>query len=144
MSDTTINDKQIAAVFDRYPQEVRTQLLALREVILETAAETEGVGRLEEALRWGEPSYLTSESGSGTTIRISTVRDEARKYAMYVNCQTTLVDTYRQIYPDLFEYVGSRAVVFDIDKEFPQDALRHCIALALRYKLDKKENRRNR
>jgi hypothetical protein len=36
-------------------------LLVLREVIFDTVSEIEGVGKLEEALRWGEPSYLTKE-----------------------------------------------------------------------------------
>lgn len=48
-----------------YPKPVRAGVLALRDLILETADEIEGVGLIEEALRWGQPSYLTSETGSG-------------------------------------------------------------------------------
>lgn len=143
LSDQTELPEDVAAVFASFPDEIRPKLLSLRKLILETASEMEEVGPLEEGLRWGEPSYLTTASRSGTTIRISTVRGEARKYAMYVNCQTTLVDTYRQIYPDLFEFAGTRAVIFDVDKSLPKDAVQHLIALALRYKLDRKENRRN-
>ena len=35
---------------------VRSNLLILRQLIFDTAAVTEGVGELEETLRWGEPS----------------------------------------------------------------------------------------
>ena len=43
----------------------------LRRLIMETASETEGVGPLEETLRWGQASYLTTASGSGSMIRMS-------------------------------------------------------------------------
>ncbi len=39
----------------------------LRHLVLETASETEGVNKLEETLKWGEPSYLTK---NGSTIRM--------------------------------------------------------------------------
>ena len=38
---------------------MRKKLLHLRQIILDTASETEGVNELEETLKWGEPSYLT-------------------------------------------------------------------------------------
>jgi len=69
---------EVAAVFDRYPAELREQLLELRSIVLDTAATTDGVGALEEALRWGEPAYLTTQSGSGSTVRIGPVRGSER------------------------------------------------------------------
>ena len=41
-------------------------MLRLRQIVLDTASETEGVDALEETLKWGEPSYLTRD---GSTIR---------------------------------------------------------------------------
>jgi hypothetical protein len=61
---TRIADSTVEAVFDAYPRPVRAKLLALRRLILDTAKRTEGVGRLQETLKWGQPSYLTSETGS--------------------------------------------------------------------------------
>ncbi|MGI9414318.1 MAG: hypothetical protein ACR2PM_11650 [Hyphomicrobiales bacterium] len=55
-----IQDPDVRAVFDSYPKQTRDRLLALRGLILDTAARTEGVGALEETLKWGQPSYLTS------------------------------------------------------------------------------------
>ena len=55
----------VDAVFGAYPKPVKAKLLALRRLIFDTADTTEGVGALEEALKWGQPSYLTAESRSG-------------------------------------------------------------------------------
>jgi hypothetical protein len=121
----------VAAVFAAYPETLRAELLELRRLILETAGETEGVGAIKEALRWGEPSYLTTESNSGSTIRIGPVASDEQRYAVYFNCHTTLVETFRQTYPDLFSYSGTRAITFRIGEPVQSEALKHCLALAL-------------
>jgi hypothetical protein len=59
----------VDAVFSSYPKPIKTRLLALRRLILDTARNTKGVGALEETLKWGQPSYLTPETKSGSTIR---------------------------------------------------------------------------
>lgn len=132
----------VASVFDAYPPDVREKLLGLRRLILETASDTEGVGPVQETLKWGQPSYLTARSKSGTTIRIDQVRAVPGRYAIYVHCQTSLIETYRELYPDALAYEGDRAIVFDCKKDVPQDILRHCIALALTYHLRKARARR--
>jgi len=43
-------------VFNTYPNGIKKKLLLLRQLILDTASETEGVGDLEETLKWGQPS----------------------------------------------------------------------------------------
>lgn len=60
-------DPAVAAVFAAYPAGMRKRLLALRALVLDVAAKTEGVGPLTETLKWGQPSYLTDETKSGTT-----------------------------------------------------------------------------
>jgi hypothetical protein len=50
---------------------------------------------------------------------------------MFVNCQTNLVETFRQLYPAL-DYEGQRAVVLRSGLA-DVDALRHCVGLALTY-----------
>lgn len=128
---------EVAAVYESYPDNLRQKLLTLRQLILDTAAATEGVGKIEEALRWGEPSYLTTEPKSGTTVRLNRVNGTDDQYGIYFHCQTTVVETVRQMYGDLFEYSGNRAILFHVDDKVPTEALSHCIALALRYHLDK-------
>jgi hypothetical protein len=115
------------------PAQVRPKLAALRRLILNTAETTEGVGAIEETLKWGQPSFATSQTRSGSPIRIDAVKSNPKRYAMYFHCQTNLVASFRQLYPKEFAYEGNRAIVFDVDKAVPEKPLRHCIALALTY-----------
>ncbi len=128
----------VAAVFAAYPPSVRPKLESLRGLILATAAETEGVGAISETLKWDQPSYLTAQSKSGSTIRIDRVKGDENSYALYVHCQTNLIETFRELYPEAFCYEGKRAIVFGAETVIDEAALRHCIALALTYHLRKK------
>jgi hypothetical protein len=129
---------EVAAIFAAYPPALQIKLLQMRQLIFEVAASTKRVGELEEALRWGQPSYLTTASKSGSTIRLDAIKEEAGHYALYFNCKTTLVDTFRAIYRDQFTYEGNRAIIFQVEDEIPMAALKHCISLALTYHLTKK------
>jgi hypothetical protein len=131
-------DPQLAAAFSSYPKPLRTRLLALRRLILDTARATEGVGPLQETLKWGQVSYLTSESKSGSTIRIDQVKSATNQYALYFHCQTNLVETFRELYPEL-SFGGNRCILLEGGKEPPKDVLRHCVALALTYHLSKRK-----
>jgi hypothetical protein len=128
--------RAVDAVFAAYPRPIKAKLLALRRLIFDTANATKGVGAVEEALKWGQPSYLTSESKSGSTIRIDQVKAEAARYAVYFHCQTDLVETFRELYPNL-HYEGNRAILLDADDRLPEAELRHCVGLALTYHLRK-------
>jgi hypothetical protein len=133
-----ISDSAVASVFKAYPPTIRTKLMALRELVFDTAEKTPGVGRLTETLKWGQPSYLTEETGSGTTVRVD--RLKARDgYAVYFHCQSGLVEQFRELYPDTFKYEGKRAIVFDSGDRVPAKELRRCIALALTHHSRKKK-----
>ena len=133
-------DPAVAAVLDSYPKPVKSKLLTLRALILDTARKTEGVGRLEEALKWGQASYLTSESKSGSTVRIDRVKSADDQLAVYFHCQTNLVETFRELYPEL-SFGGNRAILLEADKKLPEAELRHCVALALTYHLGKRKKK---
>ena len=135
-------DAKVAAVFKDYPPALRARLMALRELVFDVAADTSGVGRLNETLKWGQPSYLTAESGSGTTVRIDRLKGRDDSYAIYFHCQSGLVDQFREIYPDTFVYEGKRAIVLESKARVPIRALGHCIALALTHHLRKKSGSR--
>ncbi len=137
------SDNGVAAVFAGYPPALRRKLHKLRRLILETARTTEGVGHLEETLKWSQPSYLPAETGSGTTVRIDQVKDEPGRYAMYFHCQTNLVETFRAIYPNELTYGGNRSILFELDKTIDEAALKHCIALALTYHQRKATTKRS-
>jgi Domain of unknown function (DU1801) len=127
----------VAQVFETCPPEIRSQLLALRKLIFEVAASTEGVGVLEETLKWGEPAYITSQSKNGSTIRLGWKKSNPTQYAIYFNCQTNLVESFRTLFPSEFKFQGNRAIVFDAADVVPTDALCFCIAAALTYHRDK-------
>ena len=136
-------DPGVEAVFDAYPRPVRAKLLALRRLIFDTAKTTDGVGALQETLKWGQPSYLTPQTKSGSTIRIDQVKPDADQVAVYFHCQTNLVETFRELYPQL-AYSGNRAILLDASGKLPEAELRHCVGLALTYHLGKRKTERDR
>ncbi len=133
-----IKDPEVAAVFQSYPQNIRAKLMFLRHLILETAAAMESVGEIEETLKWGEPSYLTPETKSGSTVRIDWKKSNPEQYALYFKCTANLVPAFREKYADKFRFEKNRSIVFKIDEEIPLEELKNCIALALTYHRNKK------
>jgi hypothetical protein len=131
----------IEATFAGYPPPLRKKLKALRRLILDTARKTDGVGPLQETLKWGQPSYLPAQSGSGTTVRIDAMKGEPSRYAMFFHCQTNLVATFRDIYPNELTYQGNRSILFNLDETIDKAVLSHCIALALTYHQRKSSGR---
>lgn len=134
-------DSSIARVFAAYPAVLGARLMALRELVLETAAQTAGVGPVQEALKWGQPSFLTPSTHSGSTIRIGPLALSATDYAIFFHCQTSLVDTFKKRFGSTFRYEGSRALVFAVSDRLPKSELGECIAMALTYHLAKKSRR---
>ena len=115
-------------------------MLALRRLIFDTARTTKGVGALQETLKWGQPSYLTPETKSGSTIRIDQVKSAANQYAVYFHCQTDLVETFRELYPTrIAAMAATEASCWTPRTKLPEPALRHCVALALTYHLNKRK-----
>lgn len=132
-------NQSVTDKFAFYPSHIRPKLEFLRALIFDVAKNTPAAGKLEETLKWGEPSYLTSESKSGTTIRIDWKPKTPGQYAMYFNCKTTLVEDCRLLFPDAFSFEGNRAIVFDIREPLPENEVRSCILMALTYHLYKKK-----
>lgn len=129
---------EVAAVFNSYPTDVASKLMLLRKLIYDTAASLEGIGELEETLKWGEPSYLTPQSKSGSTIRIAWKESCSEQYSMFFKCTANLVPAFREKYPQEFRYGGYRSIDFSLDDDIPVSELKKCIALALTYHLNKR------
>jgi len=125
-----IERSDVAEVFSGYPASVRKKLMRLRQLVLEVASETEGVEGLQETLKWGEPSYLTK---GGSTVRMGWKKSRPDQYALYFHCKTTLVDTFRVLYSDIFRFEGNRAIIFAAGDEIPVDEVKHCVYLSLTY-----------
>lgn len=121
----------VKTVFENFADSVRPQLLDLRELVFEIAAKTDAAGEIVEALKWGQPSYLTVRPKSGSTIRLGV--GKSGRPALFCHCQTSLISEFRDIYPKTFDFEGNRALVLKEGGALPKAELAHCIALALTY-----------
>ena len=92
--------------------------------------ETESVYQLEETLKWGEPSFVTKD---GSTLRMDWREKTPDQYAMYFHCTSRLVDTFRLVFNQKFQYEGKRAIVFQLNQTIPKEELKECIKAALTY-----------
>lgn len=130
----------VKEVFESYPAPMRVKLLILRELIFATAAATPGVGDLEETLKWGEPTYATPRSKSGSPVRIAYKASRPTEYAMYFICSTNLVETFKTMFPKDFKFEGNRAIVFEASDRVPKRELAWCITSALTYHANKRNS----
>lgn len=107
----------------------------LKALIFEAAAQNEQIGPLEESLKWGQPSFTPKRKNIGSSVRLSKVDDAT--VGMYFICTTKLVDRFRELYPQAFDYRDGRALLFVAGQDYDREALKHCIAMALTHKLKK-------
>ena len=126
--------RDVQAAFDAFPPEVRHRLADIRAMIFGVAAEDRRIGPVSEALKWGEPAYLTEATGSGSTIRLGWPRapDHA---AIYFICRTTLVDDFRERFGGTFQYEGTRAVLLPVGEEIARPQIETMLSMALTYHL---------
>jgi len=116
--------------FSTYPRYISVLLNKVRDLIF-NVAQQDGISDITETMKWGEPSYV---SKIGCTIRIDWKAKQPDQYCIYFNCKTSLIETFKEIYGDIFTYEGNRAIVFKINQVVPYKELGHCISMSLRYK----------
>ena len=131
-------DPAVEAAYEAFPPQARDKLLEMRELVLRSAGETQGVGAITECLKWGEPSYLPVKSGIGTTVRMAWKEKLPDHVSVFLHCQSGVVGQIRDIYPDTFIFEGNRQLSVPIDKPLPEEELMHCFSMALTYHLRKK------
>ena len=132
MTEISFSDPNVATVFEGFPDAERKALLRIRGLIFKVAQQTPKVGKLTESLRWGQPSYLTLESKSGSTIRLGVLKTGG--FAIYAHCQTTIMSDFRIVAPEL-KFEGNRAVKFARNDLGPLDSLKILLKRALTYHL---------
>ncbi len=131
-----ISNPEVAAVYKSLAPVKRKKLLALRGLIFDVAGDATEIGAVEESLKWGEPSYTAVK---GSAVRIAWRSKTPDSYALYFNCQTSLVETFRELYSEQLRFEGKRAIVFLDDDVVPVEAVKHCVLLALDYHRRKKQ-----
>jgi hypothetical protein len=55
----------------------------------------------------------------GATVRINALTGLPDAYAVYFHCQTTLINSFRQLYPAQFAFEGNRAITFTTRDQLP-------------------------
>lgn len=122
-----------------YDEAERRVLLALRNLILQTAAEDERIGPLTETLKWGEPAFLTEETKSGSTLRLG--RSSLSKTpALFVNCSTPLLAHLQEIdQGGVLEYHGLRDIAVPEITSRNRSMIQTCIRRTLTYHLERKK-----
>ena len=122
-------DKGVRSRFDEYPENARDRLEELRNLVLRVVSDLE-LGEVDESLKWGEPSYSVK---TGSPLRMDWKLKSPNNYYLFFNCQTKLVDTFRELYGEVLETQGNRAIVLSLSEPLPETIIKHCLELALTY-----------
>ncbi|MBR3119959.1 MAG: DUF1801 domain-containing protein [Lactococcus lactis] len=125
----------IERIFSNYEEPYKSKLLEIRELIFTTAEMNPEVGKLTESIKWGQPTYSTLETKSGTPIRIDRFGDS--DVAIFFNCHTVLVDYFREIFSRELNFSKNRAIIVNPLQNLPIDKLEFCISSALVYHKEK-------
>ncbi|KQI71867.1 hypothetical protein AN191_10465 [Loktanella sp. 5RATIMAR09] len=126
---------KVARVFAAFPAAERDMALSLRDLIFEVAEATPEVGALEETLKWGQPSYLTPDTKSGSTLRVGLAKGGG--VAVFAHCGTDIISTYAATFGALDRIEGNRAVVFRCADDIAPARLRFLVHHGLTYHLPK-------
>jgi hypothetical protein len=127
------NDINVERKFEGYSGEKRKALLEIRQLIFDISSEVALGEVLVETLKWNQPSYTLK---NGTPIRLDTFGDD--KVALYVHCQTSLIEQFREIFQDELTFSKNRAIIIDPTQPLPVKKLRICIQMGLTYHSEQK------
>lgn len=122
-------EKGVRNRFGEYPENARDRLEELRNLVLRVVSDLE-LGEVDESLKWGEPSYSVK---TGSPLRMDWKMKSPNNYYLFFNCQTKLVDTFRELYGEVLETQGNRAIVLSLSEPLPETIIKHCLELALTY-----------
>ncbi|MDD1779823.1 DUF1801 domain-containing protein [Enterovibrio sp. ZSDZ35] len=126
-------DRTVEEKFMSYPEGIREQLLLVRKQIYAVAEKLDK--NVEESLKWGQPSYVVK---GGTAIRIDWAESHPDHISLLFNCQTQLIETFREVMPKAFIYEGNRSALLRINEVLSNESVQKCIAVAFTYKARKK------
>lgn len=118
--------------FDAFPNDARDGLLALRDLIFDTAASLP-IGRIEESLTWRQPSYAAPDTKAATPIRLGVTK--SGDLAIFTHCQSSVIADFRALAPPEMRFDGNRALHLAPDKSLPLDDITPLIRAALTYRL---------
>lgn len=115
-----------------WPQKAKTRFYDIRAVILGSVADIDDIA-LIETLKWGQPAWHPDKPTVGSTLRVAWQQKHPDQIGLFVNCNTTLADRMRSLYPNSFAFEGKRALLLSLDAPLPEQAIAHCAVLTLTY-----------
>lgn len=124
---------KVKAAYDAFGQKQRVIALILRELVFEVAMDTPQAGEVEETLKWGQPSFITPKTKSGSTLRIGVTK--SGDTGLYAHCGTSIISDYAATFPGDDRIDGNRGVLFSTADDIAKDRLRHLIRHGLTYHL---------
>lgn len=123
-------EASVSAVIAHYPPQAKRVFRDVRKLLLKVAKQTAGLANTEETLKWGEPSYLAK---GGSTIRMKWTEKQPDEFSVFFNCNTSLIETIKELYSDEFSFDGQRALSFSLHEPIPANTLEHCFSMAMDY-----------
>ena len=137
MGKTTIlRDKSFESKLDTYKPNVKPSITKLIKLIEEVAEKEPSINKLEQTLKWGEPSFITSK---GSTLRLDWKEKSPEIVSLYFKCTSLLVPTFKTVYGPKFNYENNRAIQLKLNDNWPEEELKVCIKATLLYHKVKKQ-----
>jgi hypothetical protein len=124
--------KPVQDVVAGWPKPAQSHFHTLRAVVHD-AAKLADIGVLTETLKWREPAWLPEKPGIGSTLRASWSPKHPDALGVFLNCNSTLPETIRSLYPTTFKFDGKRSIYLPLKSPLPTEALHHCAHLTLTY-----------
>ncbi|WP_438786601.1 DUF1801 domain-containing protein [Enterococcus sp. DIV0756] len=120
----------IQTFYPTYSAQEKQKLIELQNLIHEIAGESDI--QLVESAKWGQLSFATP---NGTPIRIDRFSDT--QVALFVHCQTHLIDDWKSLFSESLSFSKNRAILFQLDESLPEEPLKICIDQAFHYHVKK-------
>ena len=133
---TPFTSKNVESLFLSYEENCRNRLMEIREIIFDISKKNKIIGELSEEIRWGQATYITKETKSGSSVRLRIFGNN--KIAIFFHCKTILVSRFRALYSNKLAFSKNRAIILDPKQELEVDTISHCIFMSLTYNLNKK------
>lgn len=127
----------VSSAIAGYPASAHARFLDIRALIFATAQSNTDIGAVTETLKWGEPSYAPDKPRTGTALRVAWKDKHPGQISLFVNCQTSLIERWREPFGDHLTFVGNREIALPLNAPLPINTLKSCITDALTYHLRK-------
>lgn len=118
----------IQALYPKYSALEKQKLTEMQNLIHKVADESDI--EISEGVKWGQLSFATPNE---TPIRIDKFSDT--QIALFVHCQTHLIETWRSLFSDRLHFSKNRAIIIDLNEPLPEEQLKICIDQAFNYHL---------